>query len=332
MNRTIKHIIGCLATLAMVAVGTQKLGFWVRPMGENNTDSAYTQIDTFYSLPDNSVEVIIYGSSHAFRNVDPMVMYEKYGIGAYNYSWHWQKINTTKLFLQDSLLSQSPRVAAIETFFAGRVLEDVDMNGEIYYTRYLRDSKYRRQYLKQCFGNDTERWLSYYMPLAAFHDNWANLTQRSFSPIVNRHNYRMGFGATEGSVPVELPDPASVKQKKLKQEALAELDEIVELCKSRGIEVLFFTVPYQDGDPYTDAMAAYAAQKGCAYINLFEHVEECGIDPATDFKDKGHLNTNGAVKVGAFLGKYLSEHYDLTDMRQVADNPWSRAQTVAAED
>ena len=77
MNRTIKHIIGCLATLAMVAFGAQKLGFWVRPVGENNTDSAYTQIDTFYSLPDKSVEVIIYGSSHAFRNVNPMVMYEE---------------------------------------------------------------------------------------------------------------------------------------------------------------------------------------------------------------------------------------------------------------
>lgn len=323
MNRTIKHAIGCLVTLAMIVAGTWKLGFWLRPIGENSTDGAFTQIDTFYHLPDESVEVLIYGSSHAFRNIDPMVMYEDYGIGAYNYSWHWQKINTTKLFLQDSLISQSPKVAVIETFFAGRVLENIDMNGEIYYTRYLRNSMYKFEYLKYCFGNDLERWLSYIAPLAAFHDNWSNLKKNSFSKIVNRHNYRMGFGKSEGAMPVELPDPSTVKQSKLKEKAIAQLDEIVAICKSHGIEVIFVTAPYQDGFQYADALTAYARENGVVYINIFDHIEEAGIDPQTDFKDKGHLNASGAAKMGSFLGKYISEHYDLTDMRLVENNEWT---------
>ena len=62
MNRTIKHIVGCLVTLAMVAAGVHRLGFLTRPTGDNNTDNAFGQIDSFYSLPDNSLEVIVYGS------------------------------------------------------------------------------------------------------------------------------------------------------------------------------------------------------------------------------------------------------------------------------
>jgi hypothetical protein len=256
-----------------------------------------------------------------------MVMYEDYGIGAYSFSWNWQKINTTKLFIQDSLLSQSPRVAVIETFFAASVLEDTDMNGEIYYTRYLRNTKYKFEYLKRCFGNDLERWLSFYMPLAAFHDNWPQLSQKSFEPVINKHSYRMGFGRTSGSEPVVLPDQSEVKKSSFRKKALAELDEIVDLCKSHGIEIVFVTVPYEKGYPYTDAMAEYARSKGLAYINLFEHIEEAGIDPQTDFKDKGHLNTDGAVKVGRYLGKFLAEHYDLTDMRQVEGNMWAQLST-----
>ena len=323
MNRTIKHIVGCLVTLAMVAAGVHRLGFLTRPTGDNN---AFGQIDSFYSLPDNSLEVIVYGSSHAFKNVDPMAMYEAYGIGAYNYCWNWQKINTTKLFIQDSLRTQSPRVALIETFYAGNVLKDVDMNGEIYYTRYLRDSQYRTQYLKQCFDRNLERWLSYYMPLAAFHDNWPNVNKKSFAPVVNRHRYRMGYGPTQRVEPITFPDPSTVKTKQLGESALAELDEIVDICRAHDIEIVFFTVPYEKGYAYGDAMAAYAREKGCAYINLFDHIEETGLDPLTDYQDKGHLNSSGAAKVGVYLGKYLSEHYALTDMRQVEDNLWVRAQ------
>lgn len=323
-KQTIFHIVGCLAVLAMVAFGAYKLGFVLRPVGQGNSDKAFTQVDSFYSLPENSVEVIIYGSSHALYGVNPMVMYDQFGIGSYNYSWCWQKINTTKLFLQDSLLTQSPKVVVIEAFHAHMVLEDLDMNGEIYYTRFLHNTKYRTDYLKQCFGNDLERWLSYYMPLAAFHANWTNITQKSFTPIVNTHAYLMGYAKKKKVKPITLPDKSAIRDLKLSEKAIAELDEIVDLCKSQGIEVLFITVPYGKKDSNTKAIAEYAKERECAYINTLDYIDEIGIDPKTDFADKGHLNVDGAAKVSAFLGQYLSEHYDLTDMRQVADNLWEQ--------
>ena len=40
------------------------------------------------------------------------------------------------------------------------------------------------------------------------------------------------------------------------------------------------------------------------------------VDPLTDFSDaEGHLNTAGAAKVTAWLGRWLCEHYELTDRR-----------------
>ncbi|WP_092330989.1 hypothetical protein [Butyrivibrio sp. YAB3001] len=59
-------------------------------------------------------------------------------------------------------------------------------------------------------------------------------------------------------------------------------------------------------------------------MDLFDYVDEMGIDTKTDFADKGHLNNDGAKKVSDFLGEYLVNHYELTDFRNVPDNIWAK--------
>ena len=51
----------------------------------------------------------------------------------------------------------------------------------------------------------------------------------------------------------------------------------------------------------------YAQENGCVYFNLFEYMDELGIDCETDFGDEGHLNNSGAVKVADFLGGIYSK-------------------------
>ena len=83
-----------------------------------------------------------------------MEMYRKYGIGAYNYGCNWQYLNTTLLFLLDSLRTQTPKVVCIDTYCVGVIELDTDMDGQIYYTRAIKDFEGKREYLKQCFGTD----------------------------------------------------------------------------------------------------------------------------------------------------------------------------------
>ena len=323
MRRSVKNIINVVITLILIIVGVSKLGYWVRPL---DTDGAYQQIESFHSLPENSVEVIIYGSSYALRGLNTMELYDKYGIGAYNYAWHWQRISTTKTFVADSLLSQKPKLAVIETSHAGLVLEDRDINAEIFYTRYLHNREAVNKYLKKCFKGDSERYLSYYMPLCAFHDNWNSLTKQSISPLKVGDHYlqNMGFTPSDTITPITLPDSSKFQQEAFSESAVQELNEIVELCKQNDIEILFYTVPYEGEYCWGDAMEEYANENGYQYLNLFEYIEEIGIDEEKDFFDKGHLNTSGATKVANFLGKYIDEHYELTDMRRVEGNMWNR--------
>lgn len=320
----LKRLAGVLITIALTIYGIARLGYLVRP---TDTDGAYSQIQTLHSLPDNSIEVMVYGSSHAFRGLSTMELYEKYGIGAYNYGWHWQKINTTKLFIKDSLLTQTPKVILIECYLVDQVLCDTDLTPEIYYSRYLSDGIGRGEFLKQCFQDNKERYLSYYMPLCAFHDNWNTLTERSFAELTFGTWLRknMGFSASNETREITIPDYTAFGQAPLSEKAVAELDEIVALCREKDIDIIFYTVPYQGEYKYSNAMDEYAKKNSYKYFDLFKCADEVGFNEKTDFSDAGHLNTSGSIKVADYLGRYIVEHYDITDMRMVEGNIWETA-------
>ena len=46
---------------------------------------------------------------------------------------------------------------------------------------------------------------------------------------------------------------------------------------------IFYTVPYEGEYNYSDAMAEYAAANNCTYLNLFEHMDDVGLNGDTDF-------------------------------------------------
>lgn len=319
----LKKIIGCIVTLFLIVVLIYRLGVLVRPV---NTDIAFDAIDTFHNMPEDSLEVIGYGSSHMWRGMSPMEMYKKYGIGAYNYGCNWQHMNTTALFLKESLLTQSPKVVLIETYHVNKILKDVDMDGEIYYTRGLMSFEGKQQYLRQCFGDNMERYLSYYMPLCAFHDNWIDLQEENFLESSGNKDFysSMGFVYMDAVLPIEIPDQSTVRQRDLSTDALAILDEIVSICHNKDIDIIFYTAPWEGKYAYSEAMKKYAEENDSVYFNLFEYIDEIGINGQTDFADEGHLNTSGSEKVAAFLGEYIVNNYDVTDMRTIDGNIWEQ--------
>lgn len=317
------EICFCLFIVIATIIFLRKICYFVRPM---DTDGAYSQIETFHSLPDNSLDVIIYGSSHAFRGVSVMDMYEEYGIGAYNYAWHWQGINTTKLFIEDSLTTQKPKVACVEMFNVAKIPENTDITAEIYYVRYLKERGGINDYLKTCFGHNIEGWISYYFPLAAFHDNWNSLYMQSFEPIYVGDAYKkyMGYGVSDEITAIEIPDYKAFVQRELSDSSIKILDEIVKDFKDKDVQVIFYIAPWAGEFCYSDALQKYAVDNDCVFLDLYKDMDRVGLDSQTDWSDAGHLNLNGSKKVAKYLGKYIVEHYDdVTDFRLQENNIWN---------
>ena len=323
-TRTVKRIISCMITLALTAFFLHKISSVFVP---KDTIDCKCQNELFYSLPNNSVEVIIYGSSHAYRGINPRELYEKYGIGSFNSAWNWQKIDTTRMFIEDSFDYQKPRVILIEAFNAGEVKENADPGSEIFTSKYIRNDRSRREYLRNAFGTNFKSYVGYYFPVLILHDNWSSLTKEDFGELEISDSFRsrMGFIYTDGVTRLEIPDYKTFQQYALIDDAKYQLDKIVSLCNKNGVKIVFFTNPYSGEYNYHDAMTKYAEENGCAYLDLFERYDEVGFDGEADFSDSGHLNMYGANKTADYLGAFLKENYELTDFRQIKDNLWQRS-------
>lgn len=322
VKRKIEYCFCFVLTVAIIIGGCHKLGFIVRPV---RTDSSISAVDAFHNLPENSVEVIGYGSSRMWRGMNPMEMYNKYGIGAYNYGGNWQLLNTTLLYLKDSLRTQKPKIALIELGAVGSYKQDNNIDGEIYITTAIDDFDGKTKYLRECFGNDRERYLSYYMPLCAFHDNWIELSEESFDKnFTARYDLLSTFGFAEGDVatPISITDYKKVSQEKIDERSREILNEMIDVCNKNDVEIIFYLAPAEKDLHYTDALSEYAENKGCVYLDLSQYIDEIGLDGDSDFADEDHLNTFGATKVADFLGKYIVDNYDVTDYRTVVGNMW----------
>lgn len=306
MKIKIKRIVGVLATVLLSILVLQYFGQLLDP---EHVPIEYEQIKNFHELKENSLDIVFLGSSHSWKGVDTKQISDTCGVNAYNYSCHWQHMNTTNLFLQDCLVTQKPKVVFIET---GRpeVLKDVPMNGEIYYTRFLPNTEAKKTYLEQCFQGDLERYVSFYMPIISFHESWDMIQEENFASLDSKSGKfkdTCGFNPSAGSNQVTLLDYTLFQPEDLDDDSISVLDEMVESCHEKGIEVVFITIPIHGNYPYIDSFKEYAERKHCDYINFFELTDEIALNGETDFVDNSHLNTSGAAKVSTYLANYIKE-------------------------
>lgn len=311
--KIITRVMSCIAVLAIVVAGWIGLEHILRP---TYSDNSLALIESFHKQPENSIDVIVYGSSHSWRGVNTRQLTDDYGINAYNYSCMWQHINTTDLFVDDSFRTQKPKLALIEVGNIDEVLTDTDIVGEVYYTRKIKSSDTKKKYLQTCFGRNRDRYITYYLPLCTFHSGWEDLSQGAYGgygDAIESLSDRRGFFGFDNVTPLEATDDSEYWQEPLKDGVRDYLDHMISLCEANGTKVILFTVPYYDSEyMYRDALKEYVQDKdNVEYINFFEKIDELSIDGAYDFSDTGHLNNSGAGKVTAYLGEYIRSNYDL---------------------
>ena len=302
---SIKKIIWIIITAVVTVFIVQKTGHLLDPF---EAEDGLNAIDAFHELEDNSIEVLVFGSSRAWKGCDTSVMNDEYGIKAYNYSCNWQAINTTLLFIRDSFRTQSPNVIFVETGHVGKVLEDTDLNGEIYYTRRIPLFDGKKEYLRECFGNNIERYASYYFPLIMFHDNWTQIDFENFySPGTQRYLNAYGYNedCNDFLEPITIPSIKDTSQADLPQSSINTLDKIVEECEEKGVTLVFYTIPCNDGYAYSEAMKNFADSRSIDYINFYELFDNSGLSGNTDYQDGIHLNKEGARKVAMYLSEYI---------------------------
>jgi hypothetical protein len=316
--------IGVVLTLTGKIVGVKYIG-----------DTLPTIVDGFYAEDKASMDVIIMGSSNSYCTVDPIVLYDEYGITSYDFSSSSQQMNMAYLYMKEALKTQSPKLIAFEVnYLVGDTL-DYENTSALrwgYTCMPLTVDKIKSIY--NSTGGFNADFVSYVFPIFFYHTRWNELAKTDFTYFYSdKTSYTKGYNESDKvyEEQVYLEGYDSYGEAYIDERNIEYLDKMIELCDENNIELILFKSPREGWYKYdTEATRQIAAERNLDFIDYNElyYNGEFEIDTTSDFRDYEHLNNSGARKVTLHLGNYIKENYDIPDRRgEDEENSWDKAST-----
>ncbi len=296
-----------------------------------------TIVNGFYAEKKNDIDLLVLGSSNSFCTINPLVLYEQYGIAAYDFGSSSQPLNITVLYLKEAFRRQKPKVVALEiNMIVGDSLSGGYESGLRWGLTDMPLSIDKLKCIYQSVGAVNAEYFSYVFPIFRYHNRWKEISKIDYTyDKMDKTNYTKGYLETQSvtETEVNLADYQAEGTSWIEQENMRYLDEIAALCKKNGAELLLFKSPKEGWYQYdTKAVRALAIERGLNFVDYNELYAQGALELDTrgDFRDNQHLNDFGAAKVSAHFGSYIQEHYALSDRREESErlgveNAWDAA-------
>lgn len=273
------------------------------------------QLDGIYCQPRETIRVVAMGTSHIHCGVNTGVLWERYGIPAYDYSGAEQPLWMTYHYLVELYKYQSPDVILLDLFGPARFKEDYQyewMGENVWGMRFSANK------LGMLLVSVEWKHISDYFPsFMIYHSRYDDLDTADFQNFFWNEKDHVAF---KGYTPYwnrrpqyqePLPEMNEMEGEGLTEKSEKYLRKIIELTKKNGSELILMVVPYVEtiGDRQTyAAIRDIALEEGIEFINFNDYTEEIGLDFAVDFNDDSHLNYWGSTKFTDFLGDYLERN------------------------
>ena len=282
----------------------------------------FKQMDAFYRQDDDTVDVLILGSSHAFESFIPSVFWDNYGYSSFIMSASVQPLWNSYFYMEEALKTQTPKVIILEGYrLVSQAADYADRTAEIKSTYPLKWSKTKLDAMRASFSMDT--LLDNLLEFPSYHSRYNELSKVDFAKYYNNqfYEYYKGEVINTNHHELKMPDVASFDKSplKLKEKTEEYYRKILQLAQEKNIPVITVIAPYTVSKTeyrYYKYAENIAKEYNMPFINANELYDDLGIDFAKDFGDKdGHLNANGAKKFSKYMAEYLSENYTIEDHR-----------------
>jgi hypothetical protein len=300
-----KEPLWCVAFVIVAALLLNLAAGVLRP---SHTDYGSTW-DAYLQEPEDSIDVLFLGSSYAYCDWNPGVMYGESGLTGYVMGGSEQTPGITYWYLKEALKTQSPAVVVMEgsSLFFDRYQNYTQIN-----LGYMPWGMNRVRAILECA--EEEKKVGLFFDLYFYHDRWKEVTPSDLKKAVTpaRADQLKGhtavdqiFEGTEGG-----PFLSGMRQsEEVYQQNLADFGRIAALCGEKGIDLILTINPTYSQytqevyDRLEEDVAALAPE--VRFVNWANGFEEMGLDPTTDLYDGGHLNQKGAKIFSAYTGEYL---------------------------
>ena len=277
------------------------------------------QARAMYVQPRNSIDVVMMGSSHIHCNIDTGVLWNHYGIAAFNYCAAQQPLWMTYHYLIEFCKYQTPKVVVIDLYSPALRKEDYQydwINQSLYGMRFSLNK------VQMLLASVERHRISEYFPsFFNYHDRYTELEPEEWLyPITMRDELMSfkGFTPYLNRVPQERPALTQDESGGISIKSEQYLKQIIEFTQARGIELFLIVSPYisNENEEYVfNRIEEIARDYRVHFRNMNYDYDEIGLDFDADFNDESHLNYWGAYKFTSFLGEELHTRFELPDRR-----------------
>ncbi len=259
-------------------------------------------------------DVLFFGTSHVIDAVLPLELWDEYGIASYNFGGYGMHLPATCWLIENVLDYTTPKLIMID---CSNLSSEVMSNTTVRQAHNTWDAFPLTRNKLRAFQDllDPKDLLEFTWKFSIYHDRWEELTWEDFEPV-----YSIERGAVpqrEVAVPADFIPISDSRKTKDNTAGARYLRRAIELCQSRGIEVLLTYLPFPAPayrQKEANLAADIAAEYGVRYVNFLK--TEGIVNYHTDCNDAAsHLNLSGARKITSWLGRYMLENYGISDHR-----------------
>ena len=274
-----------------------------------------------YRQPENSVDVLAVGTSLAYAGINTNVLWEEYGIAAYDLCSAEQPFWVSYYTIREALKTQRPKVILLDAKPAIYTWDYSKRGRTILSTFGIKGIENRIGAILACVEKPRDA-MGYILGLPEVHSNYAKLESNDFVfPPDNGGRGASWKGYIESDVIEQHQKPSFVwisvrRNMNDREEEYAR--KIFALCRDEGITVMLIGLPnpdYANDHMYYNALWAVAEEYGVSGLNYNDPAMRFGLRYSSDFADWQHLNVKGSVTFSRRLAEDLLESFDLPDHR-----------------
>ena len=274
--------------------------------------------------PSDSIDVLFFGSSLVYCNVNPSVIYENSGITSYVMAGPEQTIPITYYYIREAVRTQTPKTIFLEA--TGMFYEEYQD-----YTKvnigYMPWSVNRiRATLEAAEGSEK---LGLLFPLYNYHGRWSSLTLSDLKTGILGYEKDMlaGYTFLDKIEPQTGPwARGEVLDRETYSNNLEYMKMIADFCKKEGISLIVYLSPTYSvlSQGNLEMLKTDLSEiSGVTYMDIHDKFDY-GIDQDTDFFDLMHFNCLGAEKFSTYLASLIQSFDMKATENEDVELWWSR--------
>ncbi len=300
---------------------------------KQGSDMARERFNSFYALPDNTVDGVFIGTSGVDRYWIPQLAFKEKGITVYGLTSGNQPIPFVKYFMEEAMKKHDVKTFIVDIRAVSKkpkTINDTDIRRATDNFRFsstkFRATKAILDFLDEGETKVDTSDVSYYFRLAKYHAMWHDLTLKDFYDLYPKSEHMGYFGYNHNAYEVH-PQKRTVvsdARKPINERNEKALLDLLDYCDGLDAKVIFVSSPQS---PKNDILEQYnyafdiIKSRGYETIdfNTEEMYEAVDWDFSHDLYNHGHANIYGAVKYTRWISDYLIKNCGLEDRRKDED-------------